>query len=286
MHGSVAISQGVLWVGCHASTAHVRAFDLDGRPLARGFSFRDSRARRSAVAGLAVDRDHRLWVADTPGSRLRVFTIFGTELASFGADETDPAGDEPERLTSPTGVGLVEGEGDPWIVVASQGRRRHAARILEQDGSLVASLRPMGDSQGLFRGVRGVAARGRFAYVCEWGAGRIQVFRDLDFHFAFGGRERDFRPAAARPLSDGRVIVASTGEASRLVLFDGAGSQLGIVAGPGAEEGEVSDPDDLAVIEGRDDRHTRVFVLDRDGERVQVFNLEGRCFGAFESLAV
>jgi hypothetical protein len=57
-----------------------------------------------------------------------------------------------------------------------------------------------------------------------------------------------------------------------------------VLAEGGVGDGCVHEPDDLAVEEAECDRRSRVAVLDRDAERVQVFNLEGRCHGAFESL--
>jgi hypothetical protein len=37
----------------------------------------------------------------------------------------------------------------------------------------------------------------------------------------------------------------------------------------------------VAVEAGGLDASTRLAVVDRDGERVQVFTVEGRCYGAF-----
>jgi hypothetical protein len=53
-------------VGEREKTARVRAFDLGGRELALDFSWRDPVAGRSAAAGLAVDEDRTIFVADTP----------------------------------------------------------------------------------------------------------------------------------------------------------------------------------------------------------------------------
>ena len=38
---------------------------------------------------------------------------------------------------------------------------------------------------------------------------------------------------------------------------------------------------DVVVERGESDRAARVVVIDKDGERVQVFTLEGRSYGAF-----
>ena len=47
----------------------------------------------------------------------------------------------------------------------------------------------------------------------------------------------------------------------------------------------TDDPDQFPENEAGRDRETRILSLDLDGERVQVFTLEGRCYGAFQELA-
>ena len=85
MHGSLALARGLLLVGEQAKTARVRAFDLGGRELELGSSFRDPLAGRSAVGGLAVDEDSTILVADTPADRVRRFSFFGREVGGIGA---------------------------------------------------------------------------------------------------------------------------------------------------------------------------------------------------------
>ena len=63
MNGALTLHRSVLWVGRHAKTAMIASYDLDGTPLESHFHFRDEEAGRSSVAGLAVDADHRVWVA-------------------------------------------------------------------------------------------------------------------------------------------------------------------------------------------------------------------------------
>ena len=53
----------------------------------------------------------------------------------------------------------------------------------------------------------------------------------------------------------------------------------------GEEEGGFANPSDIAVEPGATDRDTRVAVVDRDGDRVQVLTLEGRCYGTFPGLS-
>ncbi len=286
MHASLTLQRGLAFVGRHARTAEVRTYDLDGRPQPAGFAFRDPRLGRSAAAGLAVDEDGRVWVADTPASRVRVFTLFGQEVGGLGIERERPAEafderDAPGMVRAPTAV-LVRGDADGLaLVVGCAGVRRHAVQVFDEELRLVRSLRPLGDPHARFEDVRRLAARGRLLYVLEEAAERVQVFRDLEFHFAFRLEVRGTRPVALSALRDGRLIVAGAGEAPGLYLCDGDGRVRRTLAAGGSEEGCVRDVEDLAVLEADRDRDARLFALDRDGERVQVFTLEGRCHGAF-----
>jgi hypothetical protein len=83
------------------------------------------------------------------------------------------------------------------------------------------------------------------------------------------------------PLDDGRLVVAVAGEASALLLLDAAGRLLRVLAEEGEHDGGVFQPAGVAVDAGGLDASTRLAVVDQDGERVQVFTVEGRCYGAF-----
>jgi hypothetical protein len=60
---------------------------------------------------------------------------------------------------------------------------------------------------------------------------------------------------------------------------------LRVLAEHGDDGGQVIEPSDVVVEPEASDRTRRLAVIDRDGERVQVFTLEGRCHGAFEERA-
>lgn len=281
MHGALAHRNGILYVGRHAKTAGVRCYDLDGHALDGGFDFRDG-SGRSSVSGLAVDEDHRVWVADEPAGRVRLFTLFGRELLTVGGGPEERE-DRVGSLGRPVDVAVCGIDDELELVVGSAGTRRHALQVFHPESGRVRSLRPGGDPQGRFRDLRGIAAAGRLVYASEARPGRVQVFRDGDFHFRFGVRASGARaePSAVAPLGDGRVVVAVGGETSALLLYDGAGRLLRPLADAGPSSGEVVQPADVVVAEGASDRATRVAVIDRDGERVQVFALDGRCYGAF-----
>lgn len=282
MHGSLALFEGVLYVGSEARSAEVRAFDLDGRELALVAQFEGEDGGAAAASGIAVDQDHRLWVADAVGERLLAFSLFGKRLADV--DETALAArGRSGELGAPIDVISLGADDEQRLIVASKGLRRHAVRSLPLGSGKPTSLRPGGDPEELFHGVRGLAHADDLLYVCESGAGRVQVFKGERFHFAFdaGSRTTPWSPVAAAALGDGRVLVVHGAEDGALLLFDAAGRLRRVLAEGGVEAGRLRAPNDVVVELGRDDRRTRVAVIDRDGTRVQVFNLEGRCYGSF-----
>lgn len=284
---ALCLKAGVLYVGRGAMTARVGAYDLDGHVLDPEFSFRGRDGARAAVSGMAVDDDHRIWIADSASRSLRCFTLFGAEIASVAREDTDPR-DVPGALGTPVDV-VSQGHDDAQrLLVASKGTRRHALQELAIGlvDAPTRSLRPMGEPNGRFRGIQRLSREGRFVYVCEPNAGRVQVFRDDEFHFALATRLGDdrFTPRAAAALPDGRIVVAHSRKRSALVVFDAGGRLERELVGHGEDEGCVHEPVDLALEAGDGDARTRLAVLDREGDRVQVFNLEGRCYGAFPVL--
>ena len=206
-------------------------------------------------------------------------------------------------IATPVGV-VARGADDTLeILVASAGNRRHALQVLFPETGVVHSLRPLGDPRGSFQGLTGIARAGDRVWACERRARRVQVFRHGDFHFAFQlpASAGYLEPVAVAALDDGRCVVATAEPESALVLVDGTGHVLRVLArGPGdaneagasagepgggvGQPGSVSHPGDVVVEPGGRDRDTRLAVIDRDGQRVQVFNLEGTCYGAFPEL--
>jgi hypothetical protein len=287
MSGSLTISKGVLYVGTEEKTAHVRSFDLDGNELEAGFSFRGPGGAAASVEGLDVDEDHRLWVADGVSGRLCVFTLFGEEIAGV---ETFATGthDKGGLLGSVADVVSFGSDDEQQLLVASGGRRRHALQLLELGSGRTVSLRSLGHVDRAFADLSGVARRDDLIFACERGSGRVQVFRERDFHFSFEvplGAGRRFTPTALEALPDGRLLVAHAGAASALLLLDQSGRLERVLADSGRAEGQVSNPTDLAVELGADERQTRVLAIDEDGTRVQVFNLQGNCYGTFPGFA-
>src|SRR5262245_4741650 len=285
MHGSLALARGLLLVGEQAKTARVRVFDLGGRALDLGFSFRDPLAGRSAVGGLAVDGDSTILVADTPADRVRRFSFFGREVGGIGAALQGAPAEPllPGLVTRPVDVEVRGDRDQGWVAIACGGERRHAVQLFDPELCFQSSLSSFGESARPFHGVCRLAAGADLLYVAE-GTGRcVQVFRSTAFLFAFhltDARGERFEPSALAPAGDGRLVVGCRTPRSALFLVDGAGRPLRTLASEGESEGAVLAPSDAVLEPGADDRHGRLFVIDRDGTRVQVFTLEGICQGS------
>jgi hypothetical protein len=278
--GSLALARSILFTGTHAKTASIRAFDLDGRPLPLGFSFRDPVVGRSEVAGLMVDEDHALWVADAPAGCVRRFSLFGREIGRSNGDEGGPPSGAPPLR--PVDVDLHLGH----VVVAGAEESAHAVRLFDRDFSHRTRLASLGAPGRVFARVTRVASFDRHLFVSESLARRVQVFRDLEFLFAFRIDESSgghFVPCAVAGLDGGRAVIACREPSAVLVLVDASGGVVRVLAHGGEGEDALRDPVDVVVEPGEEERRTRVFVSDQDGLRVLVLTLEGRVLGSFST---
>lgn len=286
MHSSLALARGVVYVGRCAKTAWISTFDVDGQRLEGGFDFRDEDAGRSSTCGLAVDEDHRVWVADSAGGRVRAFTLFGRPLVDV-SDGAASARDARGVLGRPVGVAVRGCDDELEVAVASGGVRRHALQIFHPATGRVLSLRPEAGPRGSFQDLGGVCWRGENLYVCEGGAGAVRVYQDGALHWSLTlptGGGGCFRPTGLAVLGDGSMVVAcGDPSASALVHCEPGGRVRRVLAQGGEGEGQVDEPQDVVVDEDADGG-PRAIVIDRAGERVQVFTLEGRCYGAFPQL--
>lgn len=270
------------------------AYDLDGRPLGRSFTLRGEKGSSPSIRAIAVDEDRRIWAADAASGCVRVYSVTGSQVGSV-ASIGDPEADRAGALGDPAGIAVDGVESETRILVSRRGNRRHALFLLSPgmaSGGVAAPLRslaPGGDPQDTYRNLAGVALTGDRVYACEVGTGTVQVFRSGEFLFRMAlptaGRPKDrsrLEPRLVHPLPDGRVLVACSGESGgALLLLDGSGGVLAHLAEGGTDAGTVGFPTGLAVEEGAPHPGTRVAVLDQDGDRVQVFTLDGRCYGGF-----
>lgn len=295
--GAIAFHEGILFVGENFGRGRVLVFDAEGRGVHAGFEL----GARSVVSGLVADSDRRLWIADTAARRVRAWNVFGREDAGFVARARQPETASAED--GPLDVALAPGEAYTGVWVASGGVRRGAVGLFLPDGTRLEVLRSEGDPKRAFEHVVRLATAGELIGVLERGRARVQVFRGLDFHFAIpleralGELRRSGgagRPVALGLLDDGSALVGfgpgeglRDGEAhpERILWLEPSGHVRREVlssAGPTHPGGAtIAGLVDFAL---EDTHHgTALYVLDQLGQRVQVFNLEGRHWGSFET---
>lgn len=279
MSGSLAARGRTLYVAWPGRVARWRAFDLSGRALTAWTALDAPRGGRAGCAGFDVDADHRLWIADPEHALVRCVNVFGSQLAALRAWPDAPR-DGLGTLVEPQAIACA-GDGDPlrlWL--AQGGVRRAAVQLLDETGRARARLRSLGDPREVFRGARRVRAAGRYTWVLESLARRVQVFRDGEFHFAFQVRERAEAAVlvSAAVFDDGSGVVCTGGAQPRLLRIGRSGEVRAALCE------ELEGPADVALLEGTDPARARIAVLDCDGLRVRAFEVAGRCIGAIDEL--
>jgi hypothetical protein len=292
LNGCLALRNGVLHVARHARSAEIRTYDMDGGRIGEGFTFAGLDGGPASARGIAVDADMRIWVADGASRAVRTFTVFGGEISAWRSRSEDDV--VAGALAQPVSVAITGVEDETRILIASRGERVHALQLFDRDGRALQTFRSRGEAQAPFRDLARVSMSGRLTFACERKSGLVQVFRDGEFHWALvpprGRTEGPVEPRAVQALSDGRILLATGGSGEEgephgaLHLLDANGGLLKTLAHAGEDTGHVSEPTDLALDESESDRRTRVAVVDLDGDRVQVFTLEGVCYGSFADL--
>ena len=291
MKPCIAVQQGVVFVAQGLWDGRVDLFDLDGRRLEGGFSFSALDPGPAGVEGLAVDGDRRVWIADPKGFAVRGFSVFGQEVLRLGPADRDVPKTEREAdragvLGRPAAVAAAGHAEELVLVVGSRGRRRHGVQVFGPGGVLVRSLRPRGDSHGVFHGVAAVAIAGRRVYAAERHVPRVQVFEGLAHwqdHVLDDPNVAGVVDVDA--FDDGRLALCSRGREGGGLWLVEHGGRTRLLVPPGHREGSVLEPTGVAFARETSGSEPLLAVIDSDGERIQLFDLEGRCFGRFDSSA-
>lgn len=262
LFGGLAISGNLLAVASTDARGRIFLFDLSDERLASSWSWSAEDGGPSDAGGVAFDAAYNIYVADTRCDLVRAFSPFGMPVRSFGQPHEREQGavarDQRGRLDRPHAVAVLDDTlfvacGDRWLV---RGVQRFGL-----DGTPGAPLRSFGEVDGRFGAPRGLRADARTVLVADTQHGVIQRFRPDGSYVARVPTARtpdaQSRPLAVLPHGEA-LLCADGGDEPGLELVLPAGGFRRVPA-----SAELRDPSGLA----RDDRG-RVFVLDRDGERV------------------
>jgi DNA-binding beta-propeller fold protein YncE len=118
-------------------------------------------------AGLAVDQEGNLYVADTLNNRIEIFDGDGKFVSTFGK-----AGDGPGYFSRPKGV-AIDGDGHIWVVDGMQDR----VQVFNQEAQLLISFGGHGLMPGQFQGLVGITIdKMNRVFTSEIFPGRVQQF--------------------------------------------------------------------------------------------------------------
>ncbi len=266
MFGGIAVAGNLLCLAHAEARGKVFLVDLDERRLMSLWEYGPIDGGYADAGGVAMAADFAIFVADTRNDVVRCFSPFGKEIAQMGT----PAGRAPGArsrdrlgvLDRPRGVAVHDGV--VWVACGEGGLVR-GVQQWSRDGVPIGYLHAGGAVDGRFGAPRGVWAGSGGVLVADTLNGVVQRFTP-DGRFvgalptAAAGNTRS-RPVAVVPGGGDELLVADQGDRPGLYRFGLDGDARGEV-GPAVVD--LVEPTGLAR-----DRRGRVYVLDRDGERVQ-----------------
>src|SRR5579862_3975681 len=152
----------------------VLVYDADSLKLKRRIGSPDTKHASTKPgdfgrpAGVAVDKDSNVYVADTLNNRIEVFDGDGNFVSTFGK-----AGDGPGYFSRPKGV-AIDSDGHIWVTDGMQDR----VQVFTQDFQLCIAFGGHGLLPGMFQGITGIYIdKQNRVFTSEIFPGRVQQFR-------------------------------------------------------------------------------------------------------------
>lgn len=216
-------------------------------------------------AGLALDGEMNLYVADSKWRKVIVYDSLGLFQRAVGS---------AEDLERPTGVAVSRDGERIYVIDRSQNdSNQHRVVVYDKEGKKIQVIGTRGGEVGQFNvPLQGTVALDGTLYILDSGNFRVQAFdRDGKFLRSFGGPGKEFGNFA-RPrgiaVDDGGNIYVSDARFNNFQIYNPAGELL-LAVGQGAKE---SNPGQYGMLNGiAVDETGRVYVADQLFNKVEVF---------------
>jgi len=259
---SIAARNGRIYV-IDTGTNSIIVFDVPRRKLYR-FGQRQPGALVKP-AGLALDKEMNVYVADTKQRRVLVYDSLGLFLRTLGS---------PDDLERPTGVAVSRDGERIYVIDRSDNESdHHQVVVYGKNGDKIKVIGSRGIGDGQFNvPLQGTVAPDGTLYVLDSGNFRVQAFdRDGNFLNAFGRVGANLgnlaRPRGIAVDDEGNVYV-SDASFNNIQIFKPDG-QLLLTIGRAASK---SNPGQFGLINGvAVDETGRIYAVDQYFNKVEVF---------------
>ena len=266
MYGGIAVTGNILALSYSEVGGRVFLVDLEEKRPVAFWEYVGADGGYADAGGIAMAADHTIHVADTRNDIVRRFSVFGKAVGTLGeAHQRKPGArcrDRQGLLDRPRAVAWHDGV--VWVACGEQ-RLRCGVQRFRRGGESLKPLAAFGDPGRRFGAPQGLCAGDYGVFVADTLHGVVQRFtiagRFVSEIKIAGAEGEVSRPVAVQVLADGSLLVADQGDACGLKHFDADGA---LVAKPLWDDPRLKNPVDIAL-----DTQGRIYVLDRDGERVQ-----------------
>jgi len=229
--------------------------------------------------GIAVDKDGNVYVAESWGNRIQVFTADGQLITKWGSQGSDDG-----QVNNPRALSL-DGNGNIYVVDTQNFR----IQKFTSDGQFIAKWGSEGSGEGQFQFINwfadrplplagmAVDARGDI-YIADDGNHRIQKFTsDGQFITKWGiegSGDGQFKyPSGVCVDGSGNIYVADSYN-HRIQKFSPSGQFITKWGSKGSGDGEFSEPSGISV-----DSSGNFYVVDSYNNRIQKFTTNGQFIG-------